>query len=89
MPYGLKKFVRYAVNVWGVNSAGKTDETIAEEGLAAMEAWMRRIGLVMNLTDLGVTEDMIDGIVKSTLIMEGGYKVLTQDEVREVLKNSL
>ena len=89
MPYGLKKFVRYAVNVWGVNSAGKTDQTIAEEGLAAMEAWMRRIGLVMNLTDLGVTEDMIDGIVKSTLIMEGGYKVLTQDEVREVLKNSL
>lgn len=89
MPYGLKKFVRYAVNVWGVNPAGKTDETIAEEGLAAMEAWMRRIGLVMNLTDLGVTEDMIDGIVKSTLIMEGGYKVLTQDEVREVLKNSL
>ena len=89
MPYGLKKFVRYAVNVRGVNPAGKTDETIAEEGLAAMEAWMRRIGLVMNLTDLGVTEDMIDGIVKSTLIMEGGYKVLTQDEVREVLKNSL
>lgn len=89
MPCGLKKFVRYAVNVWGVNPAGKTDETIAEEGIAAMEAWMRRIGLVMNLTDLGVTEDMIDGIVKSTLIMEGGYKVLTQDEVREVLKNSL
>ena len=89
MPYGLKKFVRYAVSVWGVNPAGKTDQTIAEEGLAAMEAWMRRIGLVMNLTDLGVTEDMIDGIVKSTLIMEGGYKVLTQDEVREVLKNSL
>ena len=89
MPYGLKKFVRYAVNVWGVNPAGKTDETIAEEGLAAMEAWMRRIGLVMNLTDLSVTEDMIDGIVKSTLIMEGGYKVLTQDEGREVLKNSL
>lgn len=89
MPYGLKQFVRYAVSVWGVNPAGKTDQTIAEEGLAAMEAWMRRIGLVMNLTDLGVTEDMIDGIVKSTLIMEGGYKVLTQDEVREVLKNSL
>lgn len=89
MPYGLKKFVRYAVNVWGVNPAGKTNETIAEEGLAAMEAWMRRIGLVMNLTDLGVTEDMIDGIVKSTLIMEGGYKVLTQDDVHSVFKNSL
>ena len=89
MPYGLKKFVRYAVNVWGVNPVGKTDETIAQEGLAAMESWMRRIGLVMNLSDLGVKEDMIDGIVKSTLIMQGGYKVLTEDDVRAILKASL
>ena len=89
MPYGLKKFVRYAVNVWGVNPAGKTDETIAEEGLAAMEAWMRRIGLVMNLSDLGVKEDMLDGIVKSTLIMEGGYKVLSPEEVKEILEESM
>ncbi len=89
MPYGLKKFVRFAQNVWGVNPAGKTDETIAEEGLAALEAWMRRIGLVMNISELGVTEDMIDGIVKSTLIMEGGYKILTPDDVRAILKASL
>lgn len=89
MPYGLKKFVRFAQNVWGVSPAGKTDETIARDGLAAMEAWMRRIGLVMNITDLGVKEDMLDGIVKSTLIMDGGYKVLTAEEVKEILKESL
>ena len=89
MPYGLKKFVRFAVNVWGVSPVGKTDETVAEEGLQAMEAWMRRIGLVMNISDLGVKEDMLDGIVKSTLIMQGGYKVLTADDVLTVLKNSL
>lgn len=89
MPYGLKKFVRFAVNVWGVSPVGKTDETVAEEGLQAMEAWMRRIGLVMNISDLGVKKDMLDGIVKSTLIMQGGYKVLTADDVLTVLKNSL
>ena len=89
MPYGLKKFVRYAVNVWGVNPVGKTDETVAEEGLAAMEAWMRRIGLVMNLTDLGVNEGNFDDVVKATLVMEGGYKVLTQDDIRAILKASL
>ena len=89
MPYGLKKFVRFAVNVWGVSPVGKTDETVAEEGLQAMEAWMRRIGLVMNISDLGVKEDMLDGIVKSTLIMQGGYKVLTADDVLTILKNSL
>ena len=81
--------MRFATNVWGVTAAGKTDETIANEGLEAMEAWMRRIGLVMNLSDLGVKEDMLDGIVKSTLIMEGGYKVLSPEEVKEILEESM
>ena len=89
MPYGLKKFVRFATNVWGVDPVGKTDETIANEGLAAMEGWMRRIGLVMNISDLGVSEDMLPGIVKSTFINRGGYKVLTEDDVLKILKESM
>ena len=89
MPYGLKKFVRFAKNVWGVSPAGKTDETIAKEGLAAMESWMRRIGLVMNISDLGVTEDMLPGLVKSTLIMDVGYKVLTEEDILKIFKESM
>ena len=89
MPYGLKKFVRFAKNVWGVSPAGKTDETIAKEGLVAMESWMRRIGLVMNISDLGVTEDMLPGLVKSTLIMDGGYKVLTEEDILKIFKESM
>ena len=76
MPYGLKKFVRYATNVWGVSPVGKTDETIAEEGLKAMEAWMRRIGLVMNISDLGVTEENLEDVVKATLIMQDRKSVV-------------
>ena len=89
MPYGLAKFRRYAVSVWGVDPAGKTDEAVAAEGLERMEAWMRSLGLVMNLTDLGVKEDMIDGLVKSTLVMEGGYKVLTPEEIAQIFRASL
>ena len=89
MPYGLKKFVRFATNVWGVDPVGKTDETIANEGLAAMEGWMRRIGLVMNISDLGASEDMLPGIVRSTFINRGGYKVLTEDDVLKILKESM
>ena len=89
LPYGLTKFKRYAVNVWGISDAGKTDEQVAREGLAAMEAWMRKLGLVMDLTSLGVTEDMLDDLVKSTLYMQGGYKVLTPAEAREIFKESL
>ena len=38
LPYGLAKFKRFAVNVWGIDPAGKTDEQTAQAGLAAMEA---------------------------------------------------
>lgn len=89
MPYGLAKFRRFAVNVWDVDPAGKSDEQIADEGLKAMESWMKELGLVMNISELGATEEMIDGIADGTLIMEGGYKVLDRDEVKEILKESM
>lgn len=89
MPYGLAKFKRYAVNVWNVSPEGKTDEEIALEGLSRMESWMKGIGLVMNIKDLGVTEDMIDGIAKGSFIMDGGYKVLNHDEIVDILKESM
>lgn len=89
MPYGLAKFKRFAVNVWNVSPKGKSDEKVAVEGLNAMEAWMKEIGVVMNIKELGVTEDMLEGLVKSTLIMEGGYKVLTADEILEIFKESM
>ena len=89
MKYGLPKFKRFAVNVWDVDPAGKSDEQIAEEGLNAMESWMNELGLVMNISDLGATEDMIEGIADGTIIMTGGYKVLDRDEIIGILKASL
>lgn len=89
MPYGLAKFKRYAINVWNVSPDGKTDEEIALEGLSCMESWMKEIGLVMNISDLGVTDDMIEGIAKGSFIMDGGYKVLNHDEIVDILKESM
>lgn len=89
LPYGLSKFKRFAVNVWEVDPAGKTDEQVAEEGLRAMEEWMKELGLVMNISELGATEDMLEGIADATLIMDGGYKVLSLEEIMQVLKESM
>lgn len=89
MPYGLAKFKRYAVNVWDVDPAGKTDEEIASEGLKRMESYMNELGLVMNISELGVTENMIEGIANGTFVMDGGYKVLTCDEIVQILKESM
>ena len=89
LEYGLNKFRRFATEVWGVDPDGKTDRQIALEGLSAMEKWMKNIGLVMNLKNLGVTQDMIPGIVSSTLITEGGYKILSADDVKKILLESM
>ena len=89
MPYGLSKFKRFAMEVWGVCPEGKTDEEVAEAGLKAMEDWMRKLGVAMRLSELGGTEDMIEGIADATLILNGGYKVLNKDEVVQILRESM
>ena len=89
MPYGLAKFKRFAMHVWDVNASGKTDEQVALEGLAAMENWMKELGLVMNLSELGATEDMVEGIADATHIKDGEYKVLEHDDIVKILKESL
>lgn len=88
-PYGLEKFKRFAINVWNVDPNAKTDEQIAFEGLDRMEAYMKEIGLVMCLKELGVTEEMINGIAENCLIMDGGYKVLNKSEIADILKKSM
>lgn len=89
MPYGLQKFKRFAVNVWDVDPVGRTDEQVAREGLSAMEIWMKELGLAMNITELGAKEDVLEGLADATLVMNGGYKVLSRDEIVQILKESM
>lgn len=89
MPYGLHKFVRFAKEVWDIRTEDMSERDAAEAGLAAMESWMKEIGVVLSAKELGVTEDMIDGIADATFLFDGGYKALTRDEVVEIVKESL
>lgn len=88
-PYGLAKFRRFAINVWDVDPNAKNDEQVAFEGLDRMAAYMNEIGLVMSLKELGVTEEMIDGIAENSLVMDGGYKLLNKDEIADIIKKSM
>lgn len=89
MKEGLPKFTRFAVNVWGISPEGKSENELAEAGLAAMEGWMREIGVVMNISVLGATEDMLDDLVNGTIILNGGYKILTKEDVRGIFSQSM
>lgn len=89
MPHGLKKFARFAKEVWGVDTKGMSDEAVAKEGLARLEAWMKKLGVALKISELGATEDMIPGIAEATFILNGGYKVLEKTEIVQILKESL
>lgn len=89
MPYGLEKFKRFAINVWNVETENKSDEQIALDGLNKLEKWMKQIGLVMNITDLGATKEMVSDIARSVLIMNGGYKELSKEDILNILNKSL
>lgn len=89
MPYGMAKFARFARVVWDVEAADRTEEELATAGIDALEAWAREIGCVMGLRELGVEDDMLDGIADATFFMEGGYHPLDRDEVKQVLAESL
>ncbi len=89
MKDGLAKFKRFAMQVWDVDPSNKSDEEIAEEGLAKMEEWMNELGLVMHISEFGVNENQLDDIVKSTIILTDGYKVLNAEDLANILKASL
>lgn len=89
LPYGLKKFVRFATAVWDIPAAGKTDDQIAREGLDALLGWMKEIGVATEITSLGVTEEMLEGIADATILMNGGFKALTRENVLSILHESL
>ena len=86
---GLPKFVQFAKNVWGVNPEGRSDKAVALEGLDRMQAWMRELGVAMSIAEFGATEADLDKMVSGVMILDSGYRKLTPEEVKTVLKNSL
>ena len=86
---GLRQFVRFAKNVWGVRPEGKSDEQVATEGLKCLEEWMKEIGVVMHSRELGVSEANLEQVADAVLILPVGYRTLTRPEVVDILRESL
>ena len=91
LPYGLLKFKRFAEVVWGVESYRFNNDAtaIAKDGLRCMSDWMKEIGLVMKISDLGVKQSDFDDIIKGTFLLDGGYKTLSKEELIEILNKAM
>lgn len=84
---GLAKFKRFAVEVWGLDPTGKTDEEIALAGIEALENFILEIELPVTLRDLGVNEETdLKTIADSCACVPGAYKVMTHEEILKIFK---
>lgn len=83
---GIDKFVRFASEVWGVSTAGKSKDDIAREGLDHMEAFLKECRIVTSLEELGATREMLPKIAESTILRPTSYKPLTSADVLTILE---
>ena len=85
-----EQFARFAVEVWGVDPAGKTAEEVGAAGIDALEAYIKEIGLPTTLSEMGIAGDGVDEMLRqvadSTIIIPSAPKVLDADEIYEILE---
>lgn len=83
---GLSKFVKFAKNVWNVNTSGKSDEEIALSGINELENFIAEIGLPNSLQSLGLTDkSILPEIANSCNISPGSYGDMTTEKILEIL----
>lgn len=84
---GLEKFKRFAVNVWGISTEGKTEEEIASAGVTALADFIKEIGLPTTFRELGIDEKTdFKAIADSCAIAPGSYRNMTHEEILEIFK---
>ena len=89
----LPRFVQYAVNVMQIEP-GNSDEETALKGIEAMEAFYHRIGMPVNLKELGIepTEEEVKKLAASCARAVGGSKgsakKLYQADMEAIYRNA-
>lgn len=79
---GIPKFKSFAVNVWGIDPHGKSDEETARLGVEALADFIREMGLPTSFTEMGISPDTdYRAIADSCNLTAGCCKKLTREEL--------
>lgn len=86
---GLEKFARFAKNVWGITDKKSAEET-ALAGIAALEDFIKEVGLPTKFSEMGIPENTdLKAIADSSNITAGCCKKLTHEEILDILKECI
>lgn len=83
-PYGLKKFVRFAKKVWGVDVDKVSEEEAALMGIEKLKDFIIELGIPTTLREIGATKEMLPEIAAS-ISPGGGYKTVSKEDILEIL----
>ncbi|MBR3164834.1 MAG: iron-containing alcohol dehydrogenase [Lachnospiraceae bacterium] len=86
MPEANHQFARLAVEVWGIEPAGKTEAELATDFVDALADFIREIGLPTTFAEMNIPADTdYKAIADSTVLTGGCAKKFTREELLEVL----
>lgn len=88
---GVSRFKQFAVNVFGVDPAGKTDREAALEGIRALRAFWTSIGAPSRLADYDIGDDKLELMADKAMVYGpfGHFKKLDRDDVLAIYRASL
>ena len=87
--FGLSKFKKFAINVFGVSTDNKTGKEIALEGINKLEKFFKNIGATTTLRELGITnKEELNEIAKTCFVSNSAYKVMSIDDIKAILQNA-
>ena len=83
--YAPERYARYAINVWGVDPAGKTNLEVSQEGVQRTRDFFHEIGAPATLAELGIPESAIDDLAARADLSCWAYKEMTREDVTAIL----
>ncbi len=91
LPAQPARFKSLAVNVFGVDSAGKTDEEAGLEGIEALRRFWSSIGAPSTLGDYNIDDSEIEAMADKAMRFGpfGNFRKLQREDVVEIYKMSL
>ena len=85
------RFVKFGIQVWGLDPSGKDDETLALEAIQTTQDYFHSIGMPTCLSELGCgiqSEDVLDELaVRCTYYGHrtiGSFQVLQREDIRAI-----
>jgi len=85
------RFVQYAVRIWNIDPAGKTEDEVAIAGIEATRAFLKKLGTPSTLGELDIDDRDIERMAKEAVRFGpiGYFKKLDENDVANILRSCL